>query len=132
MGIIAPVLFAGVFSEIVGIVHEPALPDVDRVANWSTADATPSCIGGINWTSNEFFVADPKEFLTPLCPSTRSVGHIREIEFGVEVLRTVFWSHSAQSLILCGLTDNTRSNMRSMSGKAKQGAALSPPRIFYK
>ena len=53
-----PLLFTGVFSEIAGLEHEMTLPDKPS-ATWFSADATPTCIGGINCHTKEFFVEDP-------------------------------------------------------------------------
>ena len=126
------ILFTGAFSEIVGIAHELSWPNMDRGVTWFSADATPSCIGGINWQTNEFFVANPQEHITPLCPGNRTTGHISEVEFVVDVLCATIWSEDSQSLIVCGLADNMCSNMWIMSGKAKQGVALALTRIFYR
>ena len=127
-----PVLFTGVFSELIGIHQELTLPNIDRTATWFSADATLTCIGGVNWRTKEFSVSDPVEYIAPLCPSTRQQGHISEIEFMVEVLCTVVWGVNNPSFILCGLTDNTCSNTWIMSGKARHGVALTLTRTFHK
>ena len=124
-------LFTGVFSEIVGLEHAMTLPGKPELARFSS-DATPNCIGGINWRIKEFFVADPSSYLAPILPISRQKGHISEIEFIVEVLRIVTWSVDSEPTIICGLTDNMCSNMRIASGKAKHGVALNPTRMFYK
>ena len=125
-------LFTGKFSELAGATHELTLPNQHRQLVWFSADATPSCIGGINWSNKTFFVAEPKEYITPLCPSSREHAHISEIEFTVEVLCTVLWGTDNPDLIVCGLTDNTCSNMWIMTGKAKHGIALTLTRTFHK
>ena len=126
------ILFAGVFSEIVGIAHELAMANNDRRITWFSAGATPSCIGGINWRTDELFAANPHEYILPLWPDTRTVGHISEVEFVVDVLRTTVWIEDSRTLIVCGLTDNMCSNMWIMSGKSKHGEALALTRIFHR
>ena len=126
------VLFAGVFSEIVGIARELTLPDLKREVSWFSADATPDSIGGINWQKRQFFAPDPSEYILPLCPPNRSQGHISEVEFVVEVLRTVLRSENSRSLVVCGLTDNMCSDSWIIAGKAKSGVALNLARTFYK
>ena len=126
-----PKLFTGVFSEIIGITKELTMPNTSREVIWFSADATPDCIGGINWRTRQYFVENPKEYITPLLPPNRVTGHISEIEFLVEILCTMVWSFNSETLIVCGLTDNMNSNIWMTGGKAKRGVSLSLTRMFH-
>ena len=108
------------------------MPDLQRQVTWFSADATPDCIGGVNWKTRQFFVSNPSEYMLPLCPPTRIQCHISEVEFAAEVLRAVLWSENTRSMVVCGLTDNMCSNSWIMTGKARQGVALNLTRTFHK
>ena len=124
-------LFTRVFSEIVGIVHELALPCSDgKMVIWLPADGAPSCMGGINWETKEFFATDPPEFIAPLPPPRRKQGHISEIGYLSEVLRTAMRSTNTNSLIICGLEDSMCANMWISSDKEKHGVSLTRARMF--
>ena len=101
------ILSKGVFSEIVGIEHEHTIHSHNLQVVWCSADATPSCIGGINWRTKGFFVTDPQPFIAPVLPGNRTSGHISEIAYLVDVMRTAIWRADDHSLIVCGVTDNT-------------------------
>ena len=98
---------------------------------WFSAKSTPTCVGGSNWRTIEFFVGRPAQFFNPLLQENRDRGHISEIEFLVEAICTLIWSNDSETLIMCGLTDNMCANMRIAGGKAKHGVAIRLTRMFY-
>ena len=125
-------LFTGTFSELVGIQRELTAPYPNRTCIWFSGDVTLERAGGLNWSTREYFGEGPGEFISPCLPSTRSDAQIDELEFLTEILRTVAWNVDSPNLAICGITDNSSSNMRYMKGKAKRGAGLQLARTFHK
>ena len=125
------ILFAGVFTELIGLAKELAIPDEHRAVCFCSADATPNCIGGINWHNRQFFVEPPGEFISPFLPFHRTHAHINEIEFPAEVMCTGIWSDNNPSLIICGISDNICSNSWVPKGKAKRGVGSKLFRAFH-
>ena len=70
------------------------------------------------------------DFISPFIPSTRSGGHIDELGFLTEILRTVTWNVDTPNLAICGIADNSSSNMRYRKGGAKRGEGLQLTRTF--
>lgn len=96
-----------------------------------SADATTTTIGGLNWSIREYCVVDPIPFIHPFLPLSRADSHINELEYLVEIMRTVIWSHDDANLILCGVTDNTTANSWITNGKPRRGAGLQSTRTFH-
>ena len=86
----------------------------------------------MNWRTLEYFVEEPGEFISPSLPSTRTSGHINELEFPTEILHTVTWNVSSSNLVVCGSTDNSSPNMWYRKGKAKREAGLQLTRTFHR
>lgn len=124
-------LFVGVYSELIGIGREIALPNGERRVVWFSADATPACFGGGNWDSNEPLTADHQEFLGALLPGHRKTGFISDAEFLVDVMCAVVWIQDAPHLGIFGLARNGFSNMRITKGEANGGVALNLTRRFH-
>ena len=114
--------FAGVFTESIGAGEEMAIPGEHRAVFWFSEDATPDCIGGINWHNSQFFAESPEGYIPPFLPPRRTSAHINEIEFSVEIMRTVFRSDNNPSLIMCGITDNACSNSWARKGGYRRGS----------
>ena len=93
-------LFTGVSAGLIGIVKEMAIPDDHRSACWFSADATPECVGGINWRNMQFFAEQPLEFAQPFLPYNRTRAHINEIEFLAKSMCAVIWSAEHPALIM--------------------------------
>ena len=68
----------------------------------------------------------------PFYPDNRSSAHINETEYLTEILRAVLWSSDLPDLVMCGITDNTCSDMRFSKGRAKRGAGLRLTRTFHR
>ena len=111
------------FSEMVGIQRELAAPAPSRTFLWFSGDATPGCVGWANWASREFFV-EHADFSLPALPPNRSTDHINEVEFLTEIMRTVTWTFDHDYLAICGITDNSTSNIGIPMGNRneKQGS----------
>lgn len=104
----------------------------DRAFIWYSGDETPDCIGCANWDTPEFFVGPPAEFVDPFLPNNRSSAHINEVGFQTEIMRTATWNSDHPNLVMCGITDNSTSNMRYVKGKAKRGAGLQLAHTFHR
>ena len=128
---IGKVCSRGVFSELVGVQAEMSLPNDNRRCIWFSGDATPTCFAGINWSTREFFCESPDRFISPFLPKGRMIAHINEIEYLVEIACAVMWGEDEDSLVLCGITDNTCSNMWLTKGHARKGAGLRLTRVFH-
>ena len=125
-------LFTGRFSELIGIRREVKLPSPSRTYVWFSGDATPSCIGGVNWATKEFVVDGPKEFLLPFFPWNRTKAHINETEFLTEIICTVLWGADRSDVVVCGVTDNASADMWYSKGRAKRGVGMRLARTFHR
>lgn len=105
-------------------------PAVARTAMWFSGDSTPWCVGGVNWLAREFFVGTPEEFIRPFFPPNRSRATINEVEYLTEIMCTAKWNFDHENLVICGITDNSVSNMWYLQGKARIGAGLQLTRPF--
>ena len=126
-----PLLFSGTFSDLVGVQQEIVLPEPIRSVVWFSADATPTTVGGVNWPNREYFVIDPLPFIRPFLPISRNDSHIDELEYLVEIMRTVTWSYDDSNLILFGVTDNATANSWIANGKSRRGDGLQLTRTFH-
>ena len=123
-------LFAGAFSELVGLQRELSMPNQHRRCVWFSGDATPTRIGGVNWGDRTFFALGPTDLLSDFLPVGRSTPHINENEFLTEIVCTVLWERAKEPLLLLGVTDNATSNMWFYKGSARRGIGLRLTRAF--
>ena len=77
-----------------------------------------------------YFYCSPGGCVAPFLPPGRTDAHIDEIEFLAEVVCAVIWVGDVANLVLFGITDNSRANMRIAKGHAKKGAGLRLARAF--
>ena len=107
---------------------------LDRVAQFCgfRGGATPSWNFGVNWLEREFFVEHPDEFARPFLPPNRRQAHINEVEYLTEVMRTAAWDFPRGNLVICGIADNSVSNMWYLKGKARSGAGLQLTRTSHR
>ena len=123
-------LTTGVFAGLVGIQNELASPGAPRVATGFPSEDTPSCIGGIDMQTRQFFAESTDVFIAPFHPFNRKKAHISEIEFLAEVLCAAIWSHNYPALTMCGITDDACSHIW-ISGKSRTGVGLDISRTFH-
>ena len=84
-----------------------------------------------NWETREYFAEQPSEFVTPFLPTSRASAHINVAAFLTEIMRTSPWRSDRSNLSMCGITDNSTSNMRYVKWEAKRGAGLQSTRNFH-
>ena len=102
-----------------------SFPNADRRCVMFSGDATPhSCFSGISWETREYFYGHPSEFIEPFLPPVRIDAHINEIEFLAEAVCAVTWGEDMANLVLFGIADNSRANLRITKGHAKRGPVL--------
>ena len=125
-------LFTGRFPDLVGIQKELTVDGSGRAVLWFSGDATPNCIGGVNWLKREFFVEHPDEFIRSFLPPNRGKAHINEVEYLAEIMCTATWNFPNENLVICGIADNSVSNMWYLKGKERSGAGLQLTRTFHR